>query len=162
MRMSRSLKLASGLLLGALLIGSVSAQTATGPSIQIVYMGGDDCPPCRVWRALELPKLQKSEAFRRVGFHYVVKSIRSSIPPTWALPEGTKEFKEKLDIASNRSMGSPQTAILVNGVVYDYFWGTRSAEEFEKMILAIESGSKYPFQRCLQLYERGSCQKTAE
>ena len=39
---------------------------------------------------------------------------------------------------------------MVNGVVYDYFHGTRTAEEFERMLVAIRTGGEYPFKRCVR------------
>ena len=120
------------------------------PEIHIVWMGGSDCPPCMAWRKSELPKLEKSSAFNAIKFSYVVKPVRSSVPPSFLLPTDVKQYKEKLDFASAGRIGSPQTAILVNGEVFDYFHSTRTAEEFQQMILAIQSGGKYPFERCLK------------
>ncbi len=42
----------------------MNAQTADAPRIHIIYMGGDDCPPCVAWRSNELPKLRQTKAFR--------------------------------------------------------------------------------------------------
>lgn len=120
------------------------------PKIHMIYLGGDDCPPCRAWRATELPKLQKSEAFKAITFSYVQKTIKSPVPMSFFLPDEVKPYKEKLDQASRRRSGSSQTAILVNGDVFDYYWGTRSAEEVEAMILSIKSGGRYPFKTCLK------------
>lgn len=130
---------------------SAFAQSSTSPAVQLVWMGGNDCPPCVVWRAEELPKLQKSSEYGGMTFSYVTKVIRSSVPAGLFLPAEVKPFKEKLDYASSRRAGSPQAAVLVNGEVFDYFHGTRSAEDIEKMLAAIRTGSKYPFERCLKM-----------
>ena len=120
------------------------------PKIHMIYMGGNDCPPCVAWRALELPKLQKSAAFKVITFSYVQKAIKSPVPSSFFLPDEVKPYKEKLDQAGKNRPGSAQVAVLVNGDVYDYFWGTRSAEEIEEMILSIKSGGRYPFKSCLK------------
>ncbi len=86
--------------------------------------------------------------FRRIRFSYVIKVIQSPVPPSFFLPQDVKVYKEKLDVAGNRLPGSPQTAVVVNGEVFDYYFGTRSAEEIERMLIAIELGSTYPFERC--------------
>ena len=123
----------------------------TSSNIRMVVMGGNDCPPCVAWRGLELPKLQQTTAFKAIRFSYVEKTIKSPVPSSIFLPDEVKPYKEKLDDASSGRIGSPQVAIIVNGEIYDYYFGTRTADEVEQMILAIKDGGKYPFQRCLKL-----------
>ena len=119
--------------------------------VHLIWMGGDDCPPCVAWRMEQLPKLQRTAVFRTVTFSYVPKSIRSSVPPRFYLPEAVKPYKEVLDAANAGRVGSPQVAVLVNGQVFDYFYGARSAEDMEEMLLAARDGGRYPFPRCLRL-----------
>lgn len=118
--------------------------------IQLVYMGGNDCPPCVEWRAKELPKLKESKVFQQVTYSYVRKTIASAVPPTMFLPDDVKPLKDKLDFAGGGRRGSAQVAIIVDGEVYDYYFGTRSADDIEAMITAIREGTKYPFERCLK------------
>lgn len=135
----------------------VSAELA-GPSVQMIWMGGNDCPPCVAWRATELPKLSKSSEFQRIRFSYVTKSINASVPPAMFLPADVKPLKAVLDEASAGGVGSPQVAVVVNGVVFDYFYGTRSAEDVERMLTAIRTGTAYPFPRCIKMHRMGrSC-----
>ena len=127
---------------------------AVKPKVHLIYMGGNDCPPCVEWRQSELPKLQKTAAFKEIEFDYVMKSIRSSIPLSLFLPKAVKPYKDLLDKASGGSGGSPQFALLVDGRIYDYFFGTRDADTMELMLQAALTGSPYPLplpQRCLQL-----------
>ena len=118
--------------------------------IHFIWMGGSDCPPCVNWRRFELPKLKESPEFKKIKFSYVIKMIRSSVPATFFLPDDVKPYKEYLDEASSGRGGSPQVAVIVDGKVYDYFHGERSAEELEKMFLAIRTGTTYPFKRCIK------------
>jgi hypothetical protein len=138
------------------------AQDATAspaPAVHIIWMGGSDCPPCVAWRQFELPKLQRSPEFAAVRFSYVVKTIGSSVPASFFLPAEVKPYKDQLDEASAGRHGSPQAAILVNGKVYDYFHGVRSAEDFERMLVAIRTGNEYPFTRCLKVSRQwGKCE----
>jgi hypothetical protein len=128
------------------------SNTAPGKDrrILIVYMGGNDCPPCVAWRANDLPRLQATEAFRSVTFTYVQKTIQSPVPPAMFLPSDVKPYKDQLDAAGGGRGGSAQVAIVVDGELFDYYFGVRSAEEVEQMILAIRNGTKYPFERCLK------------
>ena len=137
---------------------SSSAQAtleAKAPSVHFVWMGGNDCPPCVAWRAFELPKLSKAPEFQRIRFSYVTKTIGSPVPPAFFLPADVKPLKSLLDDASAGRAGSPQAAVIVDGVVFDYFYGTRSAEDIERMLIAIRTGSAYPFARCLKVTRAG-------
>ena len=145
--------------LAALTSQATSAQVSTEPQVHIIWMGGNDCPPCVAWRRDELPKLQRSPQFTASKFSYVPKTIKSSVPPSMFLPSEVKPYKEKLDYASSGKGGSPQAAILVNGEVFDYFHGTRSAEDFERMLVSVRTGAAYPFPRCLKVSSAwGKCE----
>jgi hypothetical protein len=121
------------------------------PKIQMIYMGGNDCPPCVAWRGLELPKLEKTEAFKAIQYSFVTKGVRSGVPSSFFLPADVKPHKDKLEEAGAGNTGSAQTAILVNGEIFDYYFGTRSALEIEERLAAIHAGGRYPFTRCKAL-----------
>ena len=38
------------------------------PDIHLIWMGGDDCPPCKAWRTTELPQLLAAPDFKGVRF----------------------------------------------------------------------------------------------
>lgn len=137
-------------------VGTVSAADAPPvPTVHFVWMGGPDCPPCVGWRLFELPKLQKTAEFQAIKYHYVTKSISASVPPAFFMPDELRPFKNKLDKASGGGFGSPQAALIVDGEVYDYFWGVRTAEEIEMMLKAVRTGSAYPFRRCVKMSRMG-------
>ena len=144
-----------------------TAQTpppASAPAIHFIWMGSHDCPPCIVWQRNELPKLQASPDFKAIRFSYVEKDIRSPVPPKALLPAEVQPFKALLDEASGGRSGSPQGALIVNGVMHDYFFGTRTAEQIEEMIQSVRNGkpAEYPFYRCLKVAPRGrDCDKPA-
>ena len=119
--------------------------------VRFIHMGGNDCPPCVAWRALELPKLEKSPAFSAIQNSYVVKAIRSPVPSAFFLPAEVKPLKSRLDRASAGKSGSPHQMLLVDGEVYDYWFGTLDAAQIEARIAAITSGTKYPGPRCTRL-----------
>ncbi len=121
------------------------------PRIHLIWMGGNDCPPCVAWRARDLPRLRETAAFQRIRFSYVIKPVGGAVPPSFFLDAEVKPYKDQLDEANAGRGGSPQGALLVDGKVYDYFLGVRSAHEIEAMILAVEDGTKYPFRRCLKV-----------
>ena len=135
-----------------------TTDAARQQDIHFVWMGGNDCPPCVTWRALELPKLQQSAEFKSIRFTYVTKTIKSTVPSRMFLPPEVAPLKEKLDEASGGRSGSPKGAFVVDGEVYDFFSGARSAEALQSMIRAIRDGTPYPFKRCLKISpQSGKC-----
>ena len=127
--------------------------------IHMIYMGGNDCPPCVRWRREEFPKLKETEAFKSIKFTHVNKMISSPVPADIFLPDDVKPYKAKLDYASSGMNGSAQTAIMVNGEVFDYYFGWRSAQDIEKMILAIQTKSPYPFEACNHRVANWQCKR---
>lgn len=135
-----------------------AVQVVSADRIRFVHMGGDDCPPCRVWRTMEYPKLQKSASFQAVKYSYVIKTIRSPVPSEFFLPPELKPLKAKLDTAGGGNGGSPQEMLLVDDVVYDYWLGARNAEEIEAKIAAIVAGgTAYPGKRCTVRMKGWNC-----
>lgn len=134
-------------------------KTIEKTDIHLVVMGGNDCPPCRSWKLFELPKLQSTHAFKAITFSYVQKWIHAAVPDVEDLPVEVKPYKAQLDKASSRLFGSPQTALIVNGKVYDFYFGTRDAKEVEAMLTSIQTGTPYPFKACLKLGRKSACSK---
>ncbi len=147
----------AAVLLFALVALSAGAQTRRH-EVHVVYMGGNDCPPCVAWRRSELPLLQEMEVWKTVKFSYVSKSVRTPVPPVDALPEEVRPLKAKLDVASGGNIGSPQIAFVVDGEVFDYFFGGPTALEMETRILAAQSGKGYG-KRCVERGPKWSCTK---
>lgn len=140
------------MLMGAVLLaGAVSAREPIAPErIRFIHMGGNDCPPCRAWRAIDLPKLQQAPAFSKVGYSYVTKSVNSPVPPEAFLPDEVKPLKAKLDYASGGRNGSPHQVIVVDSEVFDYWFGDKSAGQIESAIAALLDGTRYPHRRCIK------------
>jgi hypothetical protein len=146
------IKLAIGLGL-TLLTATLFAQDKPKVDIHFVSFGGSDCPPCVAWRAVELPKLKQSPAYRHITYTHVEKVIQSQVPSRFFMPEAVKQYRDKLSTATAGRVGSAQSAILVNGEVFDVWFGSGiGADDLEKRISAIREGGKYPFSRCEKVY----------
>jgi hypothetical protein len=125
--------------------------------IQVFYFGGNDCPPCVVFRGTEFVKLEKSDAFKSVDWIYVTKAIGSGIPSNFFLPERVKPHRETLIAATNNNRGSAQVVIFVDGKVHDVFPGSKDAAFYEAVVASVHEGKPYPGQRCLQRHTNWSC-----
>ena len=132
------------------------------PHIHVVYFGGNDCPPCVVFRGTEFIKLQKSAAFSKMEWTYVTKAIGSGVPSSFFLPEKIKHLRDKLNEATNGNRGSAQVVILVNGEVHDVFFGSKDAAFYEQMVASVLDGkTAYPGERCVKHYTNWICSKKA-
>ncbi|MGV3573118.1 MAG: hypothetical protein ACO1PB_21190 [Ramlibacter sp.] len=132
-------------------------------TIDFVSLGGNDCPPCRAWRAVELPKLQAMPEWQLMKYHFVTKSIQTPVPSATFFPAESKHLQPALAEAGNGWTGSPQQAILVDGKVVDFWWGSAmgkgSAEDIAAMVRALHDGTPLPRPACAQLETRRSCKK---
>lgn len=133
-----------------------------GPhTIDFVHMGGNDCPPCIWWRMSELPKLQQMPEFKLMRFTYVTKTIGSRVPDPGYFPEATRHLQPALLEASNKHAGSPHEAILVDGKVVDYWFGSAGgkgdATEIARMVRAIANDEPLPRPVCRKLAGLQTC-----
>ena len=80
-----------------------AAQDKPARVIDIVHMGGNDCPPCVEWRKTELPKLEASPEFKAIRFTHVTKSIRSTVPPQLFFPSEIKHLQPALKLTTAMS-----------------------------------------------------------
>lgn len=149
------MKLPSLALGACLLVASALAhsQTSTPPRIEFVSMGGNDCPPCVAWRGVELPKLQAMPEWKLIRYHYVTKAVQSQVPSAFFFPSEARHLQPVLAQASAGWHGSPQQAIVVDGKVVDYWWGTGKgdAQQLAAVFRAIHEGKPLPREVCAQL-----------
>lgn len=146
----------------ALWATSVLGQQAPEPiRIDVVHLGGNDCPPCVLWRAIELPKLKAMPEWHLIRFHHVTKAIQAPVPPAFFFPAETKHLQPALKEAANGWSGSPQQAILVNGKVVDYWYGSSKgdAQTIAAIVRALHEGKPPPREPCAQLDTRHTCKK---
>lgn len=172
MTRSKIAKKLASIIFAASFIGSIAvAQDTTKPAqpietklprIHVVYFGGNDCPPCVAFRGTEFIKFQKSEAFSKLEWTFVTKTIKSPIPSSMWLPEKIKPMRDLLIEATNGMAGSAQVVILVDGKVYDVFSGSKDADFYEKMVKYVhDKSATYPGERCLKMQSWRTCDKKA-
>ncbi|MDP3135220.1 MAG: hypothetical protein Q8N17_02670 [Burkholderiaceae bacterium] len=119
-----------------------SAQSGAAPRIDYVYMGGNDCPPCIAWRQTELPRLRTMPEFQLLHFTHVNKSIRSPVPAAIWFPREIRNLRDPIFVASKGRTGSPLNALVVDGRVASFWWGTWAAEDIAKTVREIHNGSR--------------------
>jgi len=65
--MNRRALLFASLAASPALFGAISTARAT-PDIAVIYIGGQDCPPCQRWRANAHPRWLASSEFQKVSY----------------------------------------------------------------------------------------------
>ena len=100
------------------------ANVRPGSVIDLVYIGGPDCPYCRAWEAKELPRLRQMEEFRHIRFTHVLKMIREPVPPPAGLPAHLKPMEGEIVKQTGGRRGSPQFVLLLDGVAVAGGFGT--------------------------------------
>ncbi len=131
------------------------------PQVDFVHLGGNDCPPCVWWRQNELPKLEAMPEFKRMRVTHVTKNVKSPVPPAFFFPSEIKHLQPVLVEASSGLSGSPHQALLVDGKVVDYWWGTSAgkgnADEVARLVRAIENGEPFGRETCVKLQTVSKC-----
>jgi len=107
---------------------AVAAQVRVRPDsiIDLVYLGGPDCPYCRAWEAKELPKLRKMEEYKHIRFTHVLKKIPQPVPQPAELPAHLKPMYDQMAGKTKGRGGSPQFVLLLDGVAVHGGFGTQA------------------------------------
>ena len=131
----------------ALCAGPAAAQTKAGPDsiIDLVYLGGPDCPYCRGWEAKELPKLRQMAEYPHIRFTHVLKTIKQPVPPAAVLPAHLKPMYGEMVGKTRGRGGSPQFVLLLDGVAVHGGFGTQAYHNLVPLmteLVAAKTGSR--------------------
>ncbi len=116
------------MVVACLLAAAPIVQARVGPDsiIDLVYLGGPDCPYCRAWEARELPQLLKMEEYKHIRFTHVSKRISQPVPEPAQLPEHLKPMYDEMVRLTGGRGGSPQFVLLLDGVAVKGGFGTQA------------------------------------
>jgi hypothetical protein len=98
--------------------------------------------------------------FQYVRYTHVVKAIQSPVPAAFFFPSEIRHLQPALKEAAGGRSGSPHQAILVNGEVVDYWFGTNRSDptELAAVFRALHDGTRPQRKLCPHL-ERSKCSK---
>jgi hypothetical protein len=102
------------------------ARVRSDSIIDLVYLGGPDCPYCRAWEARDLPELRKMEEYKHIRFTHVLKRIPQPVPQAEQLPAHLKPMYDQMVRQTNGRGGSPQFVLLLDGVAVQGGFGTQA------------------------------------
>jgi hypothetical protein len=81
--------------------------------ITVIYVGADDCAPCRIWRRERLPAFAGSREFKRLTYREVTSPKLFDLLNDEHWPEDLREYRNSLD----KSAGVPLWFILADDKV---------------------------------------------
>jgi hypothetical protein len=73
------------------------------PQVTVIYVGADDCAPCRIWRRERLPAFSNSAEFKRLTYREVTSPKLFDLLNDEHWPEDLREYRGSLD----KSAGVP-------------------------------------------------------
>lgn len=94
----RSRIVLSALLVVVLLLGgsSLTGETA-GVEVTVIYVGADDCPPCRQWSRDYRPRFVASDEFPKLTYREVVAPKLFDLMNDSYWPQDLQAYRQKLD-----------------------------------------------------------------
>jgi hypothetical protein len=121
-------------LIGAMLAIAVAAISAwTGHSahhareskIMLLYVGADDCAPCRAWRNGERPAFLASPEFARVIYREIDAPHLESLMNDQNWPEDVRDYRSRI----RQSDGVPLWLVISDHAVVEQQFGTAAWRE---------------------------------
>ncbi len=116
----------------ALVVAVLAASLLTGSwippqpaDVRVIYVGADDCVPCRAWRQEHWPRFQASPEFVRLAYREVTSLKLLDLLKDDHWPEDLRNLRNELD----RAEGVPLWFIMTNDKVVLKARGLRQWEE---------------------------------
>jgi hypothetical protein len=94
-------------------------------SLTLVYVGADDCAPCRSWRRDHWPRFQASAEFARLAYREVTSPKLFDLLNDEHWPHELRTYRETLD----RRAAVPLWLVVANDAVVIEARGLRQWEE---------------------------------
>ncbi len=96
---------------GLLLADMQHQATKPRGTITVIYVGADDCAPCRAWRKDDQPAFFGSAAFQKIKYREVITSHLYDLLAESQWPEDLSFVRERVKARP----GAPQWFVMQNG-----------------------------------------------
>jgi hypothetical protein len=84
---------------------------ASPAEVTVIYVGADDCAPCRIWRRDRLPTFAGSREFKRLTYREVNSPKLFDLLKDEHWPADLRQYRDALD----RSAGVPLWFVVADG-----------------------------------------------
>jgi hypothetical protein len=115
----------------ALVAGGLSASAPLAPDedgkarVTVLYVGADDCAPCKTWRREQFPRFRDSSEISRLTYREVTSPNLFDVLKDDYWPDDLRQYRKTLD----KNSPVPVWFIVVNDDVALKVWGLRQWEE---------------------------------
>lgn len=117
MKVTRAKAIVAGLAFAGLAAGYTAAfaplQRAEPRQILLLYVGAEDCPPCKAWQAGDGARFRDSPEFRRVSYRQVLSPSLFDVLKDENWPDDLVRYRPTIDHRS----GVPLWLIVADGDV---------------------------------------------
>lgn len=93
------------------MLPGASRATHTSADLQLIYIGGQDCPPCQRWRASSLPRWLASPEFQKVNYFEIEPITLKEAYDERSWPRGLRPILAQIP----RRSGTPRFLIVRDG-----------------------------------------------
>jgi hypothetical protein len=125
MRFSRRTSLAVAILIAAAILADGPAQTPEAARTQesgditVLYVGADDCPPCRVWQNAEGAAFRASPEFSRLTYREVKSPTLYDVLNDENWPDDLRRYRDR----SDHRAGVPMWMVIARGNIVSRGFG---------------------------------------
>ena len=106
-RLAKTLALGAAAVLAATALTAVShydiGQEEAPANVTVIYVGANDCAPCRIWRRDRWPQFSASPDFKRLAYREVTSAKLFDLLNDENWPEDLRRYRDALD----KSAGVP-------------------------------------------------------
>ena len=86
----------AAMMAGAVRWGPVASAPQVRTAVTLVYVGADDCAPCRAWQLTERKQFQASAEFVQLNYREVKSSTLRDVLDDECWPEDPRSYRDRL------------------------------------------------------------------
>lgn len=101
------------------LLGAATPSPAQAGPVTLIYVGAEDCAPCRVWQNGDGAQFRQTAEFARIGYVEVKSPVLHDILKDEYWPEPVRGYRDLL----KRSDGVPLWLVVSDGKVIEQRFG---------------------------------------
>ena len=83
------------------------------PELTVIYVGAEDCPPCRLWRRDYFPQFERSSDFPRLSYREILSPRLFDLLDDKYWPDELRSYRDRLDQRS----AVPLWFVVANGSI---------------------------------------------
>jgi len=109
----------------AMLLAARAPSPARAGDVTLIYVGAEDCAPCRAWQNGDGAQFRQTAEFRRIAYVEVKSPLLHDILKDEHWPEPVRGYRDSL----KRSDGVPLWLVISNGKVIEQRFGPAAWRE---------------------------------